>query len=277
MKNIYRAKACREVIDKHNLSLDLAPEQSAAIDEGKEVSLSEKQIDSAIDELTAQGGTDSFLKTTCKELLPFSSSLYVINDRLWKMMERKVWDPNKMLAMTTIPLCTYDHDRETTHNPKGIRRWPIKPNSLDIELGLRPVLRIQGEGGDFSGFIEQSHLTAKKWGIPDTRRLLPNYIFESLRIEAILSHAALEIHPSPRDELDYDFSDHARVFFEHGFLVHVPGEDVTLQVGKRKPIQMAGDVLLLAGKRFGEEDDSSLELLVDIWLKVLERRMASVT
>ena len=277
MKDTYPAKAYAEVIDKHNIALDLAPEQAAAIDEGREISLSEKQIESIIDQLTAQGGIDSFLKMTCPALLPFSSSLFVINDRLWKMMERKIWDWRKMLAMTTIPLCTYDHDCETTHNPKGIRRWPIKPNNLDIELGPKPVLRIQGEGGDFSGFIEQSHLTAKKWGLPDTRRLLPNYVFQSLRIEAILNRATLETHPSPRDDLDYDFSDHARVFFEHGFLVHVPGKDVTLQVGKRKPTQMAGDVLLLAGKRFGEEDDSNLELLVDIWLKVLEKRLATVT
>jgi len=276
MRSTYPAKAYAEVIDKHNLALDLSPEQSAAIAEGREISLSEKQIESITDQLTGQAGIDSFLNATCKDLLPFSSSLFVINDRLWKMMDRKIWDCRKMLAMTTIPLCTWDHDCETTRNPKGARRWPIKSNSMDIDLGPKPVLKIQGEGGDFSGFIEQSHLTARKWGIPDTRRLLPNYIFESLRIEAILNRAVLEIHPSPRDELDYDFSDHARVFFEHGFLVHVPGEDVTLQVGKRKPTQMAGDVLLLVGKRFDGDDDSNLELLVDIWLKAFEKRMASV-
>ncbi len=277
MKNAYPAKAYAEVIEKHNIALHLAPEQSAAIAEGREISLSETQIERIVGQLTAQDGLDSFLKTTCEALLPFSSSLFVINDRLWKMMERKAWDPKRMLAMTTIPLCTWDHDRETTHNPKGAKRWPVKPNSLRIDLGTKPTLEIQGEGGDFSGFIEQSHLTMRKWGIPDTRRLLPNYIFESLRIEAKLNRAILEIHPSPREDLDYDFSEHARVFFEHGFLVHVPGEDVTVQVGKRKPTQMAGDVLLLVGKRFGGEDGANLELLVDIWLKALERRMASVT
>lgn len=276
MKTKYSSKAYAEVVEKFNLVLDLEPEQSAAFDEGKGIILSENQIDIMINQLSTQDGIDSFVRTTCTALQPLSFSLFVINDRLWNMMKRKTWDQEKMLAMATIPLCTWDQKHETMHNPKGIKRWPIKPNSLEISFEPKAVMRIQGEGGDFSGFIEQSHLTMKKWGIPDTRKLLPNYVFESLRIETKLDHAVLEIHPAPRDELDYDFSDHARVFFEHGFLIHAPGKDVTLQVGKRKPTQMAGDVLLLAGKRFGKGDDSNQELLVDIWLKTFEKRMLSV-
>jgi hypothetical protein len=277
MKNEYASKSFSEFINQFNINLDLTQEQSSTLDEDKRISLSEEQIDIIADQLTSIEGIEEFLKKNCAALLPLSVSLYVINDKLWTMMEKKIWEPKKMLAMSTIPLCTWDQAHEKTSNPKGVKRWPIKPNVMDISFSEKSKMRIQGEGGDFSGFIEQSHLTMRKWGIPDTRRLLPHYVFESLRIDVELEGASMEIHPSPRDELDYDFSENARTFHNHGFLVHTSGENVTLQVGKRKPIQLAGDVYLLVGRRFGKDDVSNQELLVDIWLKLFGKKLALVT
>ncbi|MDH4215181.1 MAG: hypothetical protein OEV85_14800 [Candidatus Thorarchaeota archaeon] len=277
MRNEYSSKAYSGLVSQFNIDMKLTAEQSSAIDDGKSIILSEEQFGGIVDQLISKTNIDIFLKENSGALLPLSVSLFVINDKLWSMMQRKALEKNKMLAMSTIPLCTWDQKHETTSNPKGIKRWPIRPNEVDISFNEKPKMKIQGEGGDFSGFIEQSHLTMRKWGIPDTRKLLPNYVFESLRIEVALNRATIESHPAPRDELDYDFSDHARVFYEHGFLVHVPGEDVILQVGKRKSVKMAGDVFLLVGKRFSEEDTSNQELLVDIWLRLLEKRQSLVT
>jgi len=228
MRYKYPAKAVSEFVNQFSIDLNMIPEQSSAVDEGKVISFSEEQMDDIQNQLISKHGIEGFLKENSDKLLPLSVSLFVINDKLWKMMEKKIWDPKKMLAMSTIPLCTWDQNCETTSNPKGIKRWPPKTNTIDLSFDESPKMRIQGEGGDFSGFIEQSHLTMRKWGLPDTRRLLPNYTYELLRIELKLARAEIEIHPNPRDELDYDFSEHARVFFEHGFMIHLPGEDVIL-------------------------------------------------
>ena len=277
MRNEYSSKSYSEFVNQFNINLDLTKEQSSALDEGKRISLSEEQFDNIAYQMSLGEGIEEFLKKNCSVLLPVSVSLFVINDKLWTMMERKIWDPKKMLAMSTIPLCTWDQGYEKTSNPKGVKRWPIKPNTMDISFGDKPKMRILGEGGDFSGFIEQSHLTMRKWGMPDTRRLLPNYVFESLRIEVELDRTSIEIHPSPRDELDYDFSEHARTFFNHGFLVYTSGENVILHVGKRKPTRLAGDVFLLIGRRFSKEDESNHELLVDVWLNLFEQNLTMVT
>jgi len=277
MRNEYPSKAYSEFVHQFNIDLELTPKQSSALVEGKGIRLSEMQLDIIVNQMTSEDGIEEFLKENCGILLPLSVSLFVINDKLWSIMQRKVWDPQKMLAMSTIPLCTWDQKHESTSNPKGVKRWPIRPNTLNLSFDEKYMMKIQGEGGDFSGFIEQSQLTMRKWGIPETRKLIPNYIFQTLRIDVALNKAAIEIHPSPRDELDYDYSQHARVFFEHGLMVQVPGEDVTLQVGKRGPTQMAGEVFLHIGKRFEKDEVSKQELLVDIWLRLLGKRLSSVT
>jgi hypothetical protein len=273
MKNEYLAKSYNEFIEKYNIELDLTQEQLDSIDAGDNIKLDDTQLDRLAEQLVAYEEIDEFIKDNCRALLPISFSLFVVNDKLWEMMKKKVWDPEKMLAMCTVPLCTWDKDYETTSNPKGIRRWPIKPNTLDIHFDNMTKLEIRGEGGDFSGFIEQSHLSTRKWGFPDSRRLIPNFIFQSIHIEALLGRAAIEISPEPREDFDYDFSDHARVFFEHGFVAHIPGEDVILQVGKGKPNRMAGDVYLLIGNRFIEKETQEQTLLADIWLKLFKKRM----
>jgi hypothetical protein len=273
MTSKYSSEAISELVEKLSINMQLTPEQSSDLDSGKGISLSNVQFDFIEEQLTSRIDVDEFLKENQSLLLPLSVSLFVINDKLWNMMERKPWDKKKMLAMSTIPLCTWDKDRETTSNPKGVKRWPIRENMMDLLLNDPPEVIIRGEGGDFSGFIEQSHLTMRKWGVPDSRRLVPNYAFEPLEIRVKLHRAIFEMNPTPREELDYDYSDHARIFFEHGFLVSMPGEDVILHVGKRKPYQMAGQVLLLAGKRFGKDDASDKMLLVDVWLRLFGKRM----
>ncbi|MBN2229175.1 MAG: hypothetical protein JW779_06235 [Candidatus Thorarchaeota archaeon] len=273
MRTEHPAKAYRKLVDEFDIDFRLTDKQSVALDNNDEVIISNEQLENIIDQLIVIGGIDDFLKKNVNALLPVSVSLFVVNDRLWKMMERKIWEPEKMLAMSTIPLCTWDQSSEKISNPKGIKRWEVQPNNVVVSFDDCVRLMIEGEGGDFSGFIEQSQLTMRKWGLPDTRRLIPNYAFESLYIDVLLNRAELITHPEPIGNLDYDFSDQARVFYEHGFLVRLPGEDVTLKVGKRKPTKMLGDVYLLVGSRVTPNDEPYLGLLVDIWLGVLERKM----
>ena len=264
----------RELAAEYEIDLGLNEEQSVAVDSDQPFMLNEEQLDYIIDQMTVTSGIDRYLQDHSEVMLPVSLSLFVINERLWKMMERKQWDREKMLAMCTIPLCTWERKAETTSNPKGSNRWEVHPNTFELILEKDPKIIVRGGGGDFSGFIEQSQLTMRKFGIPESRKLVPNYSFEQLQIEVSLDRAVFEVHPTPRDNLDYDYSESARTFYNYGFAVSVPGDDLILAVGKRKPSKLAGEVILLIGARISEDDSAHQYkgLKTDILLRALQRR-----
>jgi len=274
MKKAKPVKAYRQLLDEFDLDLGLTSSQESALDKGQSILLTDEQLDFIMDQMVVFDGMDEFLVKFSQSIHPLSLSLFVINDRLWEMMKRKSHDPEKMLAMSTIPLCAWDKNSEKTSNVKAVKRWPIHPNTLEFSFNKIPLMKIKGEGGDFSGFIEQSQLIARKFGLPESRKTVPNYIFEKLDIEIVFKGATIEANPLPRDDLDYDFSDHARVFYEHGIAISLPGENVTLKVGKRKSTKMFGDVYLLIGTRIDEKDQPYEGLKVDIWLRALQRRLA---
>ena len=260
MKIAKPAKAYRELLDQFEIDLGLTSNQATALEINKPILLTEKQLDFLVDQIVALDDIDEFLKKFIHSVLPISLSLFVINDRLWKMMERKSWDNDKMLAMSTIPLCAWDKKLNDTNNPKAVKRWTVQPSTFELSLDNTPKIKITGKGGDFSGFIER-------------KNFLPNYIFESLTISVKFDDANIETYPAPRDDLDYNYSDNARVFYEHGFAISIPGENVTLRIGKRLPIQMLGDVYLLIGTRVNVDNKPYQGLMIDIWLRAFQRRM----
>ncbi|MGY5881211.1 MAG: hypothetical protein RTV31_13225 [Candidatus Thorarchaeota archaeon] len=275
MKVEKKASAYRQLADEYEIDLGLTEEQSIALQSDRPFLMNDGQLDYIIDQMAEMNGIESYLRSHSEVLLPISLSLFVINDRLWKMMERKAWDKEKMLAMCTIPLCAWERKSENTSNPKGVKRWPVHSNKFDLSLEKDQKILIRGEGGDFSGFIEQSHLTMKKFGIPESRKLIPNYIFEKIQIEVLLNRAVIEVHPKPRDDLDYDYSVSARTFYNNGFAISVPGEDVELTISKRKPTKMNGEVFLLIGVQISDDDQSQYRgLKTDILLRSLQRKFA---
>ncbi len=260
MKIAKPAKAYRELLDQFEIDLGLTSDQATALDKNQPILLTKEQLDLLLDQIVALDDIDKFLKKFIHSVLPISLSLFVINDRLWKMMERKSWDNDKMLAMSTIPLCAWDKKLNDTNNPKAVKRWTVQPSTFELSLDSTPTIKITGKGGDFSGFIER-------------KNFLPNYIFESLTIGVKFDDANIETYPAPRDDLDYNYSDYARVFYEHGFAISVPGENVTLRIGKRLPIKMLGEVYLLIGTRVNVEDKPYQALMIDIWLRAFQRRI----
>ena len=266
-------KAYQELLTQFELDLGLTSDQNDAMENDQPILLSKEQLDFIVDQLVVTDGIDEFLIKFASSIQPLSLSLFVVNDKLWKIMERKLWDSDKMLAMSTIPLCAWDKKSEKTSNIKAVKRWAVHPSTFDFSLEKTPTIKIRGDGGDFSGFIDQSQLTARKFGIPESRKEIPNYIVEKLDIEIQFNKATVETYPTPRDDLDYDYSDHARVFYEHGFAISLPGESVTLKVGKRKPTKMLGDVYFLIGRRVDIESEAFQGLMLDIWLRALQRRM----
>ncbi len=272
MKTSLMPSAYKKLTEEYAIDLDLTREQNDQYSNNQRFTLSSEQLENIVDQLTNVDGIETYIVDHVNDILPISISLFVLNDKLWKMMERKSWDTAKMLAMTTIPLCTWEQKEEKTSNPKAVKRWEVKPNSITLEIQKEPILKIHGEGGDFSGFIEQSHITTRKFGMMGSRDLVPNYVFERIHIEAEMNKASIEIHPSPRDDLDYDFSENARTYYEYGLSISAPGENVTLTVGKRKPSKMLGEVYLLVGKQINSEDDHYKALKTIIWLRAFQRR-----
>lgn len=268
MKVGYKSEEYSILEESFGIDIGFTMGQSDTLRNGEDVVLTPQQLDQVTDQLEAK----LYITKYSNSLSPLSMSLFIVNDALWKMMEKKLWEPEKMLAMTTFPICSWDPRAEKTSNPKGVKREKAGPGKISLIEEPRPTLSLSGEGGDFSGFIEQSHLTARKFGVPESRRYIPNYMFCEARIDAVLDRARIEIHPNPRDLLDYDFSESARVFHDHGVLISLPGEDITLAITDRKPAQMKGDGYLLIGTRVGSNGDAYRGLLVDLWLWLFARR-----
>ena len=105
MKIAKPAKAYRKLRDQFKIELGLTSNQATALENNQPILLTEEQLDFLIDQIVALDDFDNFLTKFIHSVLPISLSLFVINERLWKMMERKSWDNDKMLAMSTIPLC----------------------------------------------------------------------------------------------------------------------------------------------------------------------------
>lgn len=269
MKVGYRANAYATLEEAFGIDIGLSKGQNDALQNDEAVVLTPQQLDKVVDHLVST----SFLRDYSNNLSPLSMSLFVVNDALWKMMEKKLWEPEKMLAMTTFPICSWNPRVEKTSNPKGVKRGDTHPGELTITEEPRFTLTVKSEGGDFGGFIEQSHLTARKWGVPESRRFIPTYTFCEATIDAVLERALVEIHPQPRDMFDYDFSESAKVYHEHGVLLSLSGEDVILTIEDRKPAQLKGEVYLLIGTRVDQDKDEYRGLLADLWLWSLARRI----
>lgn len=267
MKVGYEQSVYASLEEIYRIDVGLSRSQRNALLNGEHITL----IPSQLDYVTKQLDADSFLQDQLDCFIPVSMSLYVTNDALWKMMERKIWEPEKMLPMTTMPYCHYDQKEESIRNPKAVKREKLFPNRITFRENQ---LRIEGAGGDFEGFIERSYFTARKFGLPEPRKLIPNYEFyEKIVVDILLDRAKIEIHPNPIDEFDYDFSESARVFYEHGVLLSLPGEDVELTVGKKPKTQLKGDVYTYIGKRVEPDKNRLEELIIDLWLWLFHQRV----
>ncbi|MGY5872200.1 MAG: hypothetical protein RTV72_08155 [Candidatus Thorarchaeota archaeon] len=230
---------------------------------------STSQIDHIMDLLDQDIGKTNYLIHHSSIISPVSLSLYVLNDSLWKIMERRDSQSDKMLAMSTIPICTWEKSSVTATNPSGVKRWDIHPSAIDVVTENSPKIRITGQGGDFCGFIEQSMKTSRHFGIPESNNLIPNYQSSRIAIDVDLTTIKAETNPLPTDNLDYDFADSAKVYFDHGILLSGDGNSFQLAIDRRKPLKLKGDVLLFIGRRESEEEKQQ-EVLADIWFQILK-------
>ena len=231
---------------------------------------SNSHIDQILDLLDQDIGLRNYLVHHSSIISPLSLSLYVLNDALWKIMERRNSQSDKMLAMCTIPICTWEKESATASNPSGVKRWDIHPSTVDVEKEDLPNMKITGHGGNFCGFIEKSMISSRHFGLPESKDLIPNYQSSKIGIDVDLTTINATTNPLPNDSLDYDFADSAKVFFDHGILLSGDGDSFQLAIDRRKPLKLKGEVFLFIGRRESEEDVHQ-SVLADIWFQILKQ------
>lgn len=276
MKACYTAHIYESLVERFSgLNIPFSSPQKASLEKDNEVSLNITQIDQIIDQISADSGLSYFIESNASELTPISMSLFVVNDDTWKMMKRKPWEEDKMLAMFTIPYCYWSKHKEGGKNPKGVHRWDIEENIFSFSEDPAPKITMIGKGGDFSGFVEERMIKSRHFGLPGSTRLIPNYEFKIASIDVSLNSAQIDIHPMPIENFDYDFSEPARVYYDHGLHLTAPGRDFKFKINRGKATKLRDTVHLFIGTKSTSGSSDLRLLLVDIWLRGLQRFVES--
>jgi len=269
-------EAIEDFCNQYGVTITYSAEQASKLTSGGRTPLLINQITDFVDQLCLdEASLKKFIEKITKKLYPISLSLYVLNDDLWKIMTRKHELPDKMLPMITMPWFYWEKEAEERKNPAGVIRKEdsVQPLTIDIE---KEVLKISGNGGDFCGLLEGRIVDSFKGvrpllipGDTGSKKTVPNYEAQFIQININSSETVL--YPSPKKELDYNFSEHPKVFYSHGIQIIAEGKDVVLKVGNRKSTELRGKVLIFIGKDFEQSDESSNLLLFHVWLSILNR------
>ncbi|MFW9975757.1 MAG: hypothetical protein ACFFDQ_10850 [Candidatus Thorarchaeota archaeon] len=222
-------------------------------------------------------GIKRFVEQKSKEFHPVALSLYIINDSLWEIMSRKQEHTDRMLPMVTIPWFYWESEAESRINPAGIRRFDDSNNPLSIKIE-GDFLMISGSGGDFAGLLESSIVDKRKGirpiiipGIGDTKKIVAKYESQIIQMKAKIPSLQSTLYPKPVKKLDYYYSEHPRVFYEHGIRIDTAGEEINLKVGRRRDVTLRGNAIIFIGKNFGEVPSSDSILMFHVWLYLLDR------
>ncbi len=235
-----------------------------------------EQLDLMAEKLIADGTFFSFFKEGAKEFSPLSMSLFVFNDALWKIMSKKRDSPKTMLPMITIPWFRWERNAIKPSNPSGIVRDNMGRSNIELEPGQS--LTIKGLGGDFCGILE-SDLADQRVGarsliapnIPGNLGFVPKYSYEEVSLSIEVHNVEKELYPLPQKNIDYTFSEHPRVFYEHGMAVKTSGSNVQLRISNRRQQSLFGNVLMLLGKKWEEHIEGFKVVKYHAWLASLFR------
>ncbi|MHA2397010.1 MAG: hypothetical protein ACXAC0_09925, partial [Candidatus Thorarchaeota archaeon] len=220
---------------------------------------------------------EEFIEARSEDFHPVALSLYVLNDDLWKIMNRKHENPEKMLPMTTIPWFFWEKEAEGRKNPSGVQRLDDPKHTFGIKVD-GGNLKISGKGGDFAGLLEGRIVDRYKGVRPlfipgdiGPKKNVANYESQLVEIRFNIHSSEPKLYPVPTKELDYAYSEHPRVFYEHGIQINMNGDDVNLKIGKRRETTLRGKVIIFIGKDFNETPNSEKILMFHIWLVSLHR------
>jgi hypothetical protein len=264
--------------NKFGVTIDYTPEQSENLKTQGKTQLLVDQLNKIAEQICANSDClKEFIEKKTAGFHPVSMSLFVINDALWKIMARKDEHPERMLPMTTIPWFYWDKEAVGRKTPFGVRRLenPDKPLKILVD---DDVLEISGNGGDFCGVLE-GRIVDKRMGIrpmfipgsAGPKMKVARYVSEDVQVRIAISSVQMTLYPIPEKDLDYIFSEHPRVFYEHGILITTDGDNVKLKVGSRKENSLHGKVMIFIGKAFEDSEISDESLTFHVWLSMLKQ------
>ncbi|MHA1927363.1 MAG: hypothetical protein ACTSV2_02155 [Candidatus Thorarchaeota archaeon] len=267
-------KVIEDFCNQYGVTITYSEEQKSKLTDGGRTPLLINQISDIVNQLcTDEVSLKKFIEEMTTKLHPISLSLYVLNDDLWKIMTRKHELPDKMLPMITMPWFYWEKEAEGRKNPSGVIRKENSVHPLTVKIE-KEVLKISGSGGDFCGILEGRIVDSFKGvrpllipGSTGPKKAVPNY--ESQFIQVMINTSSPLLYPIPMKELDYTFSEHPKVFYNHGIQIIAEGKDVTLKVGNRRNTVLRGKVVIFIGKDFEQNDESSNLLLFHVWLSIL--------
>lgn len=274
----FSEEAIQSFCNQYGIIINLTAEQTGKLtDFGKTTLLVEQISDLANQMCPDVASLKEFIELRSKDFHPVALSLYVLNDDLWKIMTRKHEHPEKMLPMTTIPWFFWEKEAEDRKSPTGVKRLDDPKHTFGIKID-NGILKISGKGGDFAGLLEGRIVDPYKGIRPlfipgDTgpKKNVANYESQLVQTKINIRSSESKLYPVPSKELDYAYSEHPRVFYEHGIQIDINGEDVNLKVGKRRETTLRGKVIVFIGKDFNDTPESDQILIFHIWLAALHR------
>ncbi len=271
-------EAIENFCNNNGVTITLTVDQLDNLGTKGKTTLLVEQLSNVADQLNQdEEGIKKFIEQKSKEFHPVGLSLYIINDDLWKIMSRKQEHPDRMLPMVTIPWFCRESDAESKVNPLGIKRFDDSNNPLSIKIE-GDFLTISGSGGDFAGLLESKivdkRMEVRPIIVPDLgspKKTVAKYESQIIQIKVKISSLQATLYPKPLKELDYFYSEHPRAFYEHGIQFDTNGEEISLKVGRRRPLNLRGKAMIFIGKNFSEKSSSDLILMFHIWLILLDR------
>ena len=258
----------------NGLLVGLTREQYDILGEKEGTALTHSQLYSVAEKLAGNQTLEEFVNALSNRFQPLSISLFVFNDAIWKLMERKIVSPDTMLPMATVPYFYWKMTAITQNNPYGVMRDPTSRSSLSIEPNHSVAL--WGTGGEFCGILE-GQLADRNTGprpiisptLPGSKEKVPKYESQDIGFTLQFGNLKADLYPDPWKTIDYTFSEHPKVFYEHGLAVTADGKGVKLKVSNKRSQPLHGDVYLLLGKRWESETPGQEIVLFHVWLNAL--------
>ncbi|MHA1906383.1 MAG: hypothetical protein ACW98Y_03735 [Candidatus Thorarchaeota archaeon] len=236
--------------------------------------LTRAQLISVAEQLNQGDSLHSYVQTIADDFNPLSVAVFVFNDAVWKLMEKKEVSTDTMLPMVTIPGFFWKQSSVSQGNPYGSERDSYHKSSCVYNPGKN--ISIMGSGGDFCGIVEAQlaeHKTRPRPvlapHLPGPTNPVPRYESDDIGINISLTNISVELYTNPQKRMDYTFSEHPKVFYDHGMALVTDGSNVQLRVGGKKPQNLYGDVWVLFGKRWGPEEDPLKVIQFHVWLNAL--------
>lgn len=255
----------------HSHVFELTKEQNEMLGNKEGTTLTRRQLDLISENLAGKQTITEFVNDLAEHFQPLSMSLFVFNDSLWKMMEKKPESMNTMLPMATIPRFYWKESAVNPKNPYGVKRDQNSGLSLNIEPHQSVAFR--GLGGDFCGILEGQLIDQEIESrpilsptLPGPKEKVPKYETQDIEIKLQFGNLKANLYPDPWKSIDYTFSEHPRLFYEHGLLISSEGIQVQLGIDNKRAQPLHGEVILLLGKHWESDAPGHEILYYHVWL-----------